>query len=606
MPDGDPASMADMINTGNAMAIIGGILISVAIAFVCGTVVMYITRLIFSFRYQKKLRTVGALWCGIALTAISYFAVFKGLKGTSVIPAHAMAWMEHHTLAMLVAMVVGWSLLMSLLSLLKINILRLTVLAGTFSLALAFAGNDLVNFIGVFVAGVDAYDVAKTTGDSSMLMGSLNDPVVANMLILFLSGLVMVVTLWFSKKARAVSDTEINLARQDVGVERFGSTSISRAIVRSALNVNRNYEKYTPDRIQRFVASRFVPVLNRKDKAPFDLIRATVNLTVASILISSATSLQLPLSTTYVTFMVAMGSSLSDRAWGRESAVYRITGVLTVIAGWFFTALVAFTIAFVVAAALVWGGTIALVVLTVLCAYLLFESTVLHNRKLKKDAAKEAEMKALSDEGSIVDRCIREVTDTMSKVTTIYNQTLIGLFNEDRKLLKQMVRESEALYQAAHERKHEVLPTLLELQENYVETGHYYVQIVDYLDEVAKALVHITRPSFDHINNNHEGFRVDQLEDLKRVTEQVSTIYTKINEMLRTNRFEQLDEILRLRDELFDTLAAAIKSQIKRVKAKASTTRSSILYLTIINETKTMVLQSRNLLKSQKYFLRKS
>ena len=606
MPDGDPASMADMINTGNAMAIIGGILISVAIAFVCGTVVMYVTRLIFSFRYQKKLRTVGALWCGIALTAISYFAVFKGLKGTSVIPSHAMAWMEHHTLAMLAAMVVGWSLLMSLLSLLKINILRFTVLAGTFSLALAFAGNDLVNFIGVFVAGVDAYDVAKATGDSSMLMGSLNDPVVANMLILLLSGLIMVVTLWFSKKARAVSDTEINLARQDVGVERFGSTSISRAIVRSALNVNRNYEKYMPDRIQRFVASRFVPVLNRKDKAPFDLIRATVNLTVASILISSATSLQLPLSTTYVTFMVAMGSSLSDRAWGRESAVYRITGVLTVIAGWFFTALVAFTIAFVVAVALVWGGTIALVVLTVLCAYLLFESTVLHNRKLKKNAAKEAEMKALSDEGSIVDRCIREVTDTMSKVTTIYNQTLIGLFNEDRKLLKQMVRESEALYQAAHERKHEVLPTLLELQENYVETGHYYVQIVDYLDEVAKALVHITRPSFDHINNNHEGFRVDQLEDLKRVNEQVSTIYTKINEMLRTNRFGQLDEILRLRDELFDTLAAAIKSQIKRVKAKASTTRSSILYLTIINETKTMVLQSRNLLKSQKYFLSKS
>ena len=381
MPDGDPASMADMINTGNAMAIIGGILISVAIAFVCGTVVMYITRLIFSFRYQKKLRTVGALWCGIALTAISYFAVFKGLKGTSVIPAHAMAWMEHHTLAMLAAMVAGWSLLMSLLSLLKINILRLTVLAGTFSLALAFAGNDLVNFIGVFVAGVDAYDVAKTTGDSSMLMGSLNDPVVANMLILFLSGLVMVVTLWFSKKARAVSDTEINLARQDVGVERFGSTSISRAIVRSALNVNRNYEKYTPDRIQRFVASRFVPVLNRKDKAPFDLIRATVNLTVASILISSATSLQLPLSTTYVTFMVAMGSSLSDRAWGRESAVYRITGVMAVISGWFITALGGFLIAFVVGLALIYGGTPAFIVITLLCGYMLIHSNFLKKNK---------------------------------------------------------------------------------------------------------------------------------------------------------------------------------------------------------------------------------
>ena len=605
MPDGLPATMGDMINTGNAMAIIGGILISVAIAFVCGTVVMYLTRLIFSFRYQTKLRTLGSLWCGIALTAISYFAVFKGLKDAHVISDELMYWMEHHTIELLGILVAGWTVVMFLLNLMKVNILKVTVLAGTFSLALAFAGNDLVNFIGVFVAGVDSYQIVRHTGDIHMLMGDLNKPVVANLLILFISGVVMVVTLWFSKKAKAVSDTEINLARQDVGVERFGSTSLSRAIVRSALNANRNYEKYMPERVQRFAASRFVPVLNVRDKAPFDLIRATVNLTVASILISMATSLQLPLSTTYVTFMVAMGSSLSDRAWGRESAVYRITGVLTVIAGWFFTALVAFTIAFAVAAALMWGSTIAVVVLTVLCGYLLFQSTVMYGKKVKKEAEREAQSKVGSEEESIVDRCIREVTETMSKVTTIYNQTLTGLFNEDRKLLKQMVRESEALYQAAHERKHEVLPTLLELQENYVETGHYYVQIADYLDEVAKALVHITRPSFDHINNNHEGFRVDQLEDLRRVNNQVSMIYSKINQMLRTGNYSELDEILHLRDELFDTLAAAIKSQIKRVKAKASTTRSSILYLTIINETKTMVLQSRNLLKSQKYFLQK-
>lgn len=605
LPNGSLAKMTDMINTGKAMAIIGGILMSVVIAFVCGTVVMYITRLIFSYRYQSKLRTLGAIWCGIALTAITYFAVFKGLKGTQVIPADLMTWMGSNTSLMLGILLVGWSLIMSLLSMLKVNILRVTVLAGTFSLALAFAGNDLVNFIGVFVAGIDAYGIVKTSGDTQMLMGGLNQPVVANLLILFVSGLIMVITLWFSKKARAVTETEINLARQDVGVERFGSTSVSRAIVRSALNFNRNYEKYTPQNIQRFVDSRFVPVLNVKDKAPFDLIRATVNLTVASLLISMATSLQLPLSTTYVTFMVAMGSSLSDRAWGRESAVYRITGVLTVIAGWFFTALVAFTIAFLVAVALIWGEVFVVIALTLLCTYMMIQSAVSHNRKLKKEAEKEADNKKLTDESSITDRCVQEVTDTMSKVTSIYSQTLTGLFNEDRKLLKAMVRESEVLYQVAHERKHEVLPTLFELQENYIETGHYYVQVVDYLDEVAKALVHITRPSFDHINNNHEGFRVDQLEDLKRVHAQVSNIYENINEMLRTSSFENLDEILRMRDELFERLAVAIKSQIKRVKAKASTTRSSILYLTIINETKTMVLQSRNLLKAQKYFVMK-
>ena len=607
MPDGDPASMADMINTGNAMAIIGGILISVAIAFVCGTVVMYITRLIFSFRYQKKLRTVGALWCGIALTAISYFAVFKGLKGTSVIPAHAMAWMEHHTLAMLVAMVVGWSLLMSLLSLLKINILRLTVLAGTFSLALAFAGNDLVNFIGVFVAGFDSYEnvIVHGSGDVNTLMGSLNGAVTTRPIILFLSGAIMVVTLWFSKKAQTVSDTEINLARQDAGAERFGSTSVSRALVRSALNCNKTYEKYTPKRLQRFIESRFVPVYSpeTKDKASFDLIRATVNLTVASILISMATSLQLPLSTTYVTFMVAMGSSLADRAWGRESAVYRITGVLTVIAGWFLTALIAFTIAFLVALGLMWGGMIAVVLFACLCAYLLVQSSILHSRKVKKQAEKMAEEEADGPEQTVIERCVHEVSETMLKVTEIYQQTLVGLFDEDRKLLKQMVRESEELYRIAHERKHEMLPTLFKLQENYIETGHYYVQVIDYMNEVTKALVHITRPSFDHINNNHEGMTKEQVADLQQVNEKVSSIYQKINTMLENNDFSQLDAILQMRDKLFDTLAAAIKSQIKRVKAKTTTTRSSILYLTIINETKTMVLQTRNLLKSQRYFM---
>ena len=605
MPDGSPATMANMINTGKAMAIIGGILISVVIAFVCGTVVMAVTRLIFSFRYKNKLKSYGAVWCGIAITAISYFAVFKGLKGASVMPHEWMVWIEGHTLLFIACMFVVWTVVMALLNMLRVNILRITVLAGTFSLALAFAGNDLVNFIGVCVAGWDAYGIVQTTGDTQMLMGGLNQPVVANLPILFISGAIMVVTLWFSKKAKTVSDTEINLARQDAGIERFGSTSISRAIVRTALNFNRNYEKVMPERMQRAISSRFVPVLNLQDKAPFDLIRATVNLTVASLLIASATSLRLPLSTTYVTFMVAMGSSLADRAWGRESAVYRITGVLTVISGWFFTALIAFTIALGVAMLLMWGKGVAVVAMALLCAYLLIQSTVRHNRKLKEEAAKEEEHREMGSADSIVERSAQEVTETMSRVTDIYSQTLIGLFNEDRKLLRQMVRESETLYQTAHERKHEVLPTLIEMQENYVETGHYYVQVVDYLDEVAKALVHITRPSFDHINNNHEGFRVDQLEDLRRVNDQVSQIYTHINEMLRTSNYDELDGILQMRDELFDMLAAAIKSQIKRVKAKASTTRSSILYLTIINETKTMVLQSRNLLKAQKYFVMK-
>lgn len=601
------SDLASYINTGKAMAIISGILLSVAIALVCGTVVMYVTRLIFSYRYQRKIKSVGAIWCGIAVTAISYFAIFKGLKGSSLMDPDVMAWMDTHIMTLLLILFVGWSIIMAILAMCKINILKITVLAGTLSLALAFAGNDLVNFIGVFVAGFDSYEnvMINGSGDVNTLMGSLNGAVTTHPAILVISGGIMALTLWFSKKSQTVSDTEINLARQDAGAERFGSTSVSRAMVRCALNCNKTYEKYTPKRIQRFVSSRFVPIYvpEGAHKAPFDLIRATVNLTVASILISMATSLQLPLSTTYVTFMVAMGSSLADRAWGRESAVYRITGVLTVIAGWFLTALIAFTIAFLVALGLMWGGMIAVVIFAVICGYMLIQSSIIHNRKVKKEAEREAEEQADAPEQTVIQRCVREVAETMLQVTTIYRQTLIGLFNEDRKLLKQMVRESEELYRVAHERKHEMLPTLLKLQENYIETGHYYVQVVDYINEVTKALVHITRPSFDHINNNHEGLSKEQVADLELVNEKVGEIYQKINAMLENNDFSQLDEILQMRDKLFDTLAAAIKSQIKRVKAKASTTRSSILYLTIINETKTMVLQTRNLLKSQRYFI---
>ena len=601
------ADLASYINTGKAMAIISGILLSVAIALVCGTVVMYVTRLIFSYRYQRKIKSVGAIWCGIAVTAISYFAIFKGLKGSSLMDPDVMAWMDTHIMTLLLILFVGWSIIMAILAMCKINILKITVLAGTLSLALAFAGNDLVNFIGVFVAGFDSYEnvMINGSGDVNTMMGSLNGAVTTHPAILVISGGIMALTLWFSKKSQTVADTEINLARQDAGAERFGSTSVSRAMVRCALNCNKTYEKYTPKRIQRFVSSRFVPIYvpEGAHKAPFDLIRATVNLTVASILISMATSLQLPLSTTYVTFMVAMGSSLADRAWGRESAVYRITGVLTVIAGWFLTALIAFTIAFLVALGLMWGGMIAVVIFAVICGYMLIQSSIIHNRKVKKEAEREAEEQADAPEQTVIQRCVREVAETMLQVTTIYRQTLIGLFNEDRKLLKQMVRESEELYRVAHERKHEMLPTLLKLQENYIETGHYYVQVVDYINEVTKALVHITRPSFDHINNNHEGLSKEQVADLELVNEKVGEIYQKINMMLENNDFSQLEEILQMRDKLFDTLAAAIKSQIKRVKAKASTTRSSILYLTIINETKTMVLQTRNLLKSQRYFI---
>lgn len=607
--EGAAPALSTFINSGKAMGIISGILSSVVIAFTTGIIVMFITRTIFSFRYKKSFKYIGSIWCGVALTAISYFAVFKGLKDTTMFNEETVRMInEASTMAVLSMAFVFWTLLMAFVQwVFRFNILKITVLAGTLSLALAFAGNDLVNFIGVFMAGKASYDTASSYaaagGDIATLkMTALEGKVQVEWIYLFIAGAIMTITLWFSKKARSVTETEINLARQDSGVERFGSTSVSRALVRSAMKLNKKYIDIVPHKAQVWIEQRFRPVEEVElDRAPFDLIRATVNLSCASILIAMATSLKLPLSTTYVTFMVAMGTSLADRAWGRETAVYRITGVLTVISGWFLTAFIAFTVAFIVAMALMYGGDIAIYGLAVLCAFILIQSKMAYSRKKRKAAVAENAFE--QDERSIVERSSDDICQAMEDMTEIYSKTLNGLFDEDRKALKEAMQLSENMFEAAHERKHQLLPALRALEFDNVNTGHYYVQVVDYLNEVAKALVHITRPAFEHIDNNHERLTDEQINDLREINIAVDSIYKLMNQMLKTGDFTYLDATLVKRDQLFDLLAACIKNQVRRVIGSGASTRGSMLYLAIINETKTMLLQSRNLIKSQKHFI---
>ncbi len=597
------ANMPEFINSGKALAIVGGILASVAIAFVSGTIVMFISRLVFTFDYEKLFRRFGSLWCGIAFTVIIYFALFKGLKNSGIISDDFYALVENNLALSIFVVWAACSVFMFLLQRLNVNILKITILAGTFSLALAFAGNDLVNFIGVPIAGIDSYNIIKSMGGGEeTLMGMLSEPVKANYIYLVIAGLIMVVTLFTSKKTQKVSETEINLASQDEGPERFGSTAVSRAIVRAAMNANNWYVKNAPEKMQKAINKRFMPAkVSKENKANFDMVRASVNLTTASILIVLATSLKLPLSTTYVTFMVAMGSSLADKAWGRESAVYRITGVFTVISGWFMTALIAFLIALVVTYLLLWGGTVAIILVTLLCGFLLFRDTI---RKKKNEGKEEkAQEDIFSNEENVVPALIAEICHTMEETTDIYKQTIQATLAEDRTQLRSLVRRANELFYVARERKYEVMPAIQKLEKNYINTGHYYVQVVDYMSEMTKALVHITRPCFEHIDNNHRGMSEEQVEDLLMINKEVSKIYDSINNMLQNNEFGNLDEVLAMRDNLFEMIADAIKNQLRRIKTKSTSTKASMLYLTILNETKTMVLQSRNLIKSQKYFI---
>ncbi len=592
--------LGEFINTSRAMGIVSAILLSVVIAFTCGTAVMYVSRVLFSFRYTVLFRRYGSLWCGASLTAIVYFALFKGLK--NLLADNAFIQLVDRNL--LLALFICWlvcSLLLFFIQRFKINILRITILSGTFALALAFAGNDLVNFIGVPVAGFDAYSIARHSGDTGMLMEALNENVPANFLILLAAGVMMILTLWTSKKAMHVSETEISLSAQgDDGQEQYGSSVFSRTIVRAALNINAGIERVIPERVRAAISRRFEYEDVEHSGAPYDMIRATVNLTTSALLISLATSFKLPLSTTYVCFMVAMGSSLADRAWGRESAVYRISGVMTVVAGWFITALGGFLIAFVVGLALIYGGVPAFIIITVLCGWMLIHSNF---RKKDKTSAVAADKTAGSND-DIIASLREEVCTTMECATKIYDRTLIAVMKENRKELRDMVKESNDLFYHSRDRKYTLLPTLKKLQGSDVNTAHYYVQVVDYLNEMTKALMHITRPAFEHIDNNHEGLSKEQVKDLMDINDDVEVIYRRINQMLREGDFSDIETVLSLRDQLFESIADAIKSELTRINEARSNTKASMLYLTILTETKNMVLQSRNLLKSQQYFLK--
>ena len=595
-PELSLGSLGGFINTSRAMGVISAILLSVIIAFIFGTIIMWLSRFLFSFRYFKMFRKMGAVWCGMSFTAIAYFAVFKALKGVLAGTA-VYAWISDNLLISLFACWVVCTALLAFMQLFRINILRINILSGTFALALAFAGNDLVNFIGVPIAGLDAYKIANEAGSTEILMEGLNNNLPAQFIWMLLSGVIMVVTLWTSTKSMNVSQTEISLAGQgdDMISGELDSNVFSRSIVRASLGISNFLDRVVPEKVKNFVGKRFEYEDVEQNGAPYDKIRAVVNLTTAALLISVGTSLKLPLSTTYVCFMVAMGSSLADKAWGRESAVHRITGVMTVVMGWFVTGIGAFLIAIGVGLLLIWGGTIAFAVVTVACAYMLIKS----NFKNKK---KEAMPEVATEEDS-VEGVINQVCKMMKISTQIYDRTLVAVFKEDRKALKELVRESDESYEASRQLKYTLMPTLRKLKDSGLELSLYYVQVVDYLSEIAKALVHITRPAYDHIDNNHKGLSSEQTDDLMHINDAVAEIYGSVNRMLTKNDFTEIDTVLTMRDELFEHIAETMKSELQRINEGVGNTKASMFYLTVMSETKTMVLQARNLLKSQRYFL---
>ena len=614
---GSILDLSEYINSDKALAIITGILLSVLIAFTIGAIVQYITRFIFSFRYHKPLRYFGSAFGGIAITAITYFMLIKGIKGSSFagyqLPSGEILseWVVHHTGKLLLFSFIGWTVLIQVLRwLFNMNILKVIVLVGTFALAMAFAGNDLVNFIGVPVAGFKSFQAWVASGGLSpetfsmeMLAGKSSTPV----FMLLLSGLIMVITLIMSKKAQSVTETEVNLGRQSEGFERFGSSLVARLMVRSSMNFNKSFSRLIPPLLAKKIETRFTPVpLGPADDPAtpaFDKIRASVNLVVASILIAIGTSLKLPLSTTYVTFMVAMGTSLSDRAWDRESAVYRISGVFAVIGGWFLTAFIAFTVSGLIAALISVSGHFIIFVFVGIAIFMVIRTHIFFKKRRAKRALEDEDILSEKDGSEkVMEKSRKNTANTILSANKIYSVCIEGFMKEKRSRIKEALKLKDELNHKSKKQKNKILNTLSKIEDN-VDSGHFYVQVVDYQREVAHSLNFLAEPLFEHVNNHHKPFIKAQVKELKELSNQIDEFYKFALTLIEKDNFDRIEELIHKRDLLVDFLAELEKTQIKRIKAHEVNTRNSTLFFNTLTETKNMLLLSVNLVKAHRDFV---
>ena len=584
------ARVVEYINTAKALAIIFGILLSVVVAFAVGAIVQFISRIIFTFDYQKRIRRYGAIWGGVGLASITYFILIKGSKGASFITPETLTFIKGNTwLILLASFLVSAVFLQILLSFTRVNILKLIVLVGTFALAMAFAANDLVNFIGVPLAGLSAYQEAAATADPlNATMEALIQPVHGNTLILLFAGVVMVITLWFSRKARSVTATTVQLGRQEEGFERFESTVLSQTIVRSVSSWIDTTGRLFPTRLRQAVNRRFDRSGHRPtpdadgDVPSFDLIRAAVNLMVASALISLATSFKLPLSTTYVTFMVAMGASLSDQAWGRDSAVYRVSGVLTVVGGWFFTAMMAFTVSSVFAAIIFFGGAWAVLGITALAAFLIYRNHRLHRKRAEiEDSVEVFNLRKIKNSKAASEVTSQHAGIFLAEVGKVIDLSFNALFAQDRALLKEAREKQRRVQRWSNIIAANVFKVFRLLKWEAVQDSRRYAHTISTLQEISESLRDIVVRAYLHVANNHSGLLDEQIVELGKIRDIVCDILDRTSRNMRTGDCPDCSEIATRNREIRILVDEFDENQVLRIQDNSSKTRLSILFYSL-------------------------
>lgn len=612
---GDFGDIVNYINTKKAIQIISGILLSVVVALTVGAIVQWFSRLFLTYEFEKKAMWVSALFGGIALSAITYFILMKGIKGTPFanVKYDLLGGMKIKDLlekevfkVVLANFLVWFGVSFALIKFVKANIYKVIIGTGTFALALAFAGNDLVNFIGVPIAAYQSYEawVASGVAATDFSMGVLSSKVPTPTLLLILSGGVMVLTLWLSTKAKKVMKTELDLSDQNSIKERFQPNFLSKGIVKTFQVIGTGINAILPASVIEKIDTQFsntelvIKNQNAKDAPSFDMLRACINLVVASILISVATSYKLPLSTTYVTFMVAMGTSLADRAWQRDSAVYRVAGMINVIGGWFLTALTAFIVSGIIVTLIKLGGPQAIAIILFIILLIIGKNYVKHkndNADLDFDGLVKSESNSIK---GVMEESTKNVIKVFKRMDKIYAILSDGLAKHDQKTLKKAKKNISRLTDDVEQLRENVFYFIKNLEESSLSASNFYIVILSLMQDITDDLSYIVKKSYKHVNNDHSKLKLSQVRDLQNVNELTNSIFEEAMEAYSNNSVAKINLVLENRETILKQLNEKINNQIELTRNEETSPKNTTLYFNILLKSKDLYLNKLNIMET--------
>lgn len=605
--------LLNYINTTQATTIIVGIVLSVLIAFSIGAIVQWITRLLLSYNFHQRADWVGALFGGVALSSITYFIFVKGIKGTpyaSEVYSYTNGktlkqFIESNVLLIITASLAFWSGISYVVTaVLKKNIYKIIILVGTFALALAFAGNDLVNFIGVPITALESYNhyIASGLPANELQMNFLSGKVGTPTYLLFAAGVIMIATLWFSSKAKDVVKTSLDLSSQSNTKERFNPNFLSRTLVRLSILSSQYVDNILPNSWKYVIEKRFQqPKKNYQkntDAPAFDMLRAAVNLMVAAVLISIATSMKLPLSTTYVTFMVTMGTSLADRAWGADSAVYRVAGVLNVIGGWFFTAIIAFSAAALIAYLLNINLQVMMPLLLLVAISIIVRNYIAHRKKIRETTKEE---NILKSESKSIQGVVHESAGNIAKVINrgnrIYTNSIEGLSKQDLSALNKNKKQVIKLSNDVNQLRDNIFYFIKNLDESSIAASNFYINILGYLQDMTQSLEYISSVSHKHINNNHKRLTFTQVKELKEVDSAIEKLFLDTAKAFEARSFQKIGDIINHKDSILNLVNEKIQKQVERTRTVESSPKNTTLHFGILLETRDLLKSIMSLLE---------